>query len=353
MTIPRRCSHALARALVWVPSALSTVVALCALWSCGGSPSAADEVQGPGLDWGGQTGSLVPPSSEPACGPLTGKDRVLTLAGESRAFVARGDATPELFGDAGPRSGDAEAQVDDAGAPFDNAAPAGDWYIVTESGELVDVPEPSGAAPATIALDEELDPGRHQLNYSCAGVARSVVLVIEEPQPAPVLVRNAALWYSPSHYTCSSIDYVVSLTLTLDAAASSLGDTAQISVVGEDFVRVVAPFATIEPGTTQFEFGIPICQGEHTSMCIPRGEVALSVLTEWVDSDVPSQYLTLDVDANCGLEEAEASTEEGEPACTVVSKASKGRFVAWSLTTLVGLVCAGRLASRRRSRAPR
>ena len=86
------------------------------MWSgCAAEADSSEDAIPRGVDWGGQTGSLVPPTSGPSCGPVTGKDRILTLAGVDPALLINADA--------------AAVELGDAGVTEDH------WYITDEEGD--------------------------------------------------------------------------------------------------------------------------------------------------------------------------------------------------------------------------
>lgn len=311
------------------------VALAAAAWSvgCASEDSGHEGAFPRGADWGGQTGSLVPPTSGPSCGPVTGKDRILTLAGVAPSLLINADAAVELG---------------DAGTTQDH------WYITNEDGEVIDLLDPASEGAAVLRPEEELAPGNYELNYRCGGVDQTVELVIEEPKPAPRLVENAALWYPPSEYTCESIEYSVSVTLTLDPDAPALVDSAELSVEGDGFSMVVAPFASIGPSATTFEFAVPICRSAAETNCVPQTGTSLAVVTSWLDETLPQHRVVLDVDANCDDEprlerSAEPSMTPDEGACAVSRDRAGGGGLLWGASILVAVACLARHWRRRGS----
>lgn len=247
-------------------------VALC---SCAGEDAAdSSGVQQP--DYGGQTGSLLPPGQCQVPAATRGE---LVVAEGNVAFVARASSleTPQA------------TLIDDSGRA-----------IELEFDELE-----NGSASAAIS-NEALTPGTYQVEYACEGSQGSQQLTVEltvEPA-APLPIELGDVTFDPPPTQDCRRDDILELSMALSDDARPFAQLLEVRMrVDGQPPFVVAHYGTLSAEDTISLLRVRRCAGEADVDCIPSRpvEIQLSATIAGETTETESEILTLD--ASCGIPE--------------------------------------------------
>jgi hypothetical protein len=311
----------LIRRAATVTTLLGGTLLAMVLGGCAADSAASSDSSSESPDWGGQTGALLPALDPDRCGPIVGTDGTLTVL-EDTSFVIGGRS-------AGSSS--------DAGA-----ATLSGWLVRDAEGNTVELaaetlPQDSAAGEVTTGETsvarplDALTSGAYSLVSQCDGVERITPLVVVAADPVPdPFFSSLSFSYQPSDYTCSSIDNVATLNLTLSPGAVRFTDSTQLSLRNSTVNLVIAPWGGLLPNIAEQELGIPLCDDEQSLDCLPRAGQMLELVVEIVDQPAPPAPELLYLDANCAAA-VDAGTPSGspepepEPACALTNVSAAQR----------------------------
>lgn len=298
-------------------------------------------------DYGGQTGSLLPPLDPNECGPLLGPDQVLTLSSANPGFVALGASLAR------------GATQPDAGADAGSGSAVATWALADADGATVSLALEDNGSTAVLRPVSELTPGSYTLSYSCEGVVETApVTVLAPAQPsaaAPKFVESVSLAYHPSAFSCRSVSQRVTLVLTLSAERATLSDATQLSLQGSGVDLVIAPYGSIDASSPTVELGVPLCGSVVAPSCLPPQTLKLDLVSEVLNEPEATTRLPLVIDAACIPEASQTPVEpttvdDAAAQCSMRRASGSPGAWAWVAVALSGLFIR-RAGARRRAAA--
>lgn len=274
----------------WVWLVLGAAVIGCA------SDDASD---GAGIDYGGQTGSLLPPGQ---CQVPAAHRGELVVAEGTVAFVAHAGSESTLQA-----------------------------TLVDESGRSIDLdfdPLESGTASAATS-DEVLTPGTYQVDYVCqsdeGSHELSVDLRVEPAAPLPIELGELS-FESGSAPDCRRDD-VLEMELSLSDESRAFSQLLEIWVsVEEQRPFVVAHYGTLSADDATSILRIARCVRENDVECIPARAVDVVFSATIAGEAMATQPVALTLDATCTV----AEPAERELSCSSeATPMAPNRWVIW------------------------